>query len=353
LNNWSKVAIHLSDTLEIAIKVLHSGGLRVALVVDERGKLLGTITDGDIRRALINHLDMGCPVLKVMNSNPLSALSTDSEAAILENMKSKDILHMPIVDQNGILVGLKTLQNLTFNQKLDNAVFIMAGGFGTRLQPLTNETPKPLLNIGSRPILETILRRFINAGFYNFYISTHYKAEKVISYFGDGSSYGVNIQYINEDTPLGTAGAIGLLPKDIPSKPIIMMNGDVLTKVNFSDLLNFHYEHDGIATMCIREYDVQIPFGVVNIENHKIKNIIEKPLKKFFINTGIYVFNPSLIDNVNPNVHIDMPELLEKQIEEGKSINVFPIHEYWQDIGHIEEYENANEEFINGFSLDD
>ena len=217
-----------------------------------------------------------------MNKSPTTALSSDKPDLVMSKMKSRDLLHIPIIDENGILVGLETLQHLTFDKKYDNPVFLMAGGFGTRLHPLTEDIPKPLLNVGSRPILETILVRFIKAGFHNFYISTHFKAEKIQEYFGDGSAWGVKIEYVNEEKPLGTAGSIGLLPKNLPKLPILMMNGDVLTKVNFEHLLTFHQEQESIATMCIREYDVQIPFGVVNIEKQQAKSIVEKTHKEIF-----------------------------------------------------------------------
>jgi dTDP-glucose pyrophosphorylase/predicted transcriptional regulator len=353
MKDWTKVTLKISDSLETAIKVLHVGGLRFALVIDNNGKLLGTVSDGDIRRALLKHLEMSSIVEKVMNPNPITALSSDSSDLVMSKMKSKDLLHMPIIDENGVVVGLETLQHLTYNKKYDNPVFLMAGGYGTRLHPLTKDTPKPLLDVGGRPILETILGRFIKSGFHNFYISTFYKAEKVRKYFGDGSSWGVNINYINEDKPLGTAGSIGLLPSDLPDLPVLMMNGDVLTKVNFEHLLSFHKDQLGIATMCIREYDIQIPFGVVDIEKNKVKGFLEKPVKKFFINAGIYVFEKEMINSVKVDQYIDMPNLLEQQIKKGKNVSVFPIHEYWKDVGQMKDYQSANNSFANEFSLDD
>ena len=353
MEDWTKILLKSSDSLESAIKVLHVGGLQIALVVDNKGKLLGTITDGDIRRALIKHLGMDCLVEELMNNSPTTALSSDSFDVIMSRMKDRDLLHIPIIDEKGFLVGLETLQHLTYDKKYDNPVFLMAGGFGTRLHPLTEDTPKPLLNVGNRPILETILSRFIKAGFHNFFISTHYKAEKIQAHFGDGSAWGVKIEYVNEEKPLGTAGSIGLLPKNLPKLPILMMNGDVLTKVNFEHLLAFHQEQKGIATMCIREYDVQIPFGVVNVEEQQAKSIVEKPIQKYFVNAGIYVLEPELVNKVNPNTPIDMPNLLEKQIKKGKSVSIFPIHEYWLDIGHMKEYKKAHDSFSNGFTLDD
>ena len=353
MTDWKKITLKISDSLETAITVLEAGGLRFAVVLNKKGKLLGTITDGDIRRAILDRVGMDCLVEKVMNNNPTTALSSESSELVMSKMKSKDFLHIPIVEENGILVGLETLQHLTYNKKCDNPILLMAGGFGTRLHPLTKDTPKPLLKVGNHPILETILVRFVKAGFHNFYISTHFKAEKIKKYFGDGSAWGIKIEYVNEEKPLGTAGSIGLLPKNISKLPMIMMNGDVLTKVNFEDLLTFHRQQGSIATMCIREYDVQIPFGVVNIDEQQLKNIEEKPVQKFFVNAGIYVVEPELVNKVNPNTHIDMPNLLEKQIKQGRSVSIFPIHEYWLDIGHMKEYESAHDSFSNGFTLDD
>mgnify|MGYP000302947038 CR=1 FL=1 len=353
MKEWTEVRLKITDTLENAINVLQVGGLRLALVVDVKNRLLGTITDGDIRRAMINHLGMDCLAEEFMNKSPVTSFATDSFEMIMQKMKNGNLMHIPIIDENNIVIGLKTLQDLTFAKKYDNPIFLMAGGLGKRLYPLTKDIPKPLLNVGNQPILETILVKFIKAGFHNFYISTHYKANKIKEYFGNGSTWGVKIEYINEDKPLGTAGAIGLLPKDLPDLPILMMNGDILCKVNFEELLAFHNNQKGFATMCIRQYDVQIPFGVVNIENQRAKSLVEKPLKNFFVNAGIYVFESEMIKKVKVGEKIDMPNLLEQQIKEGKVVNVFPLHEFWQDIGHINEYQSANESFTNGFSLDD
>ena len=349
MKDLSEVTLKISDSLEEAINILNSSGLRIVLVADNNSKLLGTITDGDIRRALLKRLNMDSEVKDVMNENPITASTSDSHTWIISKMKSRDLLHIPIVNDRDILVGLETLQELLYQKKLDNPVFLMAGGFGTRLHPLTEITPKPLLNVGGRPILRIILERFIQAGFHNFYISTHFRAEKINQYFGDGSEWGITIKYINEDTPLGTAGAIGLLPDNLPKLPILMMNADILTMVNFESLLDFHEKQDGIATMCVREYEVQIPFGVVNIQKNKIKSITEKPLKKFFVNAGVYVLEPELVGKVEYNTSIDMPQLLEKQINDGRLVNVFPVHEYWIDIGHKNEYDRANRDINNIF----
>ena len=345
MKEWNELLLKPSDTLETAIQRLHAGGKRISLVVDENRKLLGTVTDGDIRRSLIKHVTMDCSVTEVMNNTPSTALASESSDLIMSKMKRRDLLSIPLVDNYGILVGLETLQHLLEKRRYDNPVFIMAGGFGTRLHPLTEKKPKPLLNIGNRPILETIIKQFIEAGFHNFYISTHYKAEMIRDHFGDGSSMDVNIEYLHEEKPLGTAGSLGLLPGSMSDLPIIMMNGDLLTKVNFEHLLDFHQEQTSLATMCVREYDFQVPYGVVEIKEQHVTTIVEKPVQKFFVNAGIYVLDQKLINKIDGKSYLDMPNLLEAQIENGQKVSVFPIHEYWLDIGRMEEYESAHQTF--------
>ena len=339
--DWKASILKPDDTMDKAIQILDHVSLRIVMVSDEKDRLLGTITDGDIRRALILHHGMDTCLIDIMYKNPSVAFIEDGREAILAMMKSKDILQVPILDVDRRIVGLETLQNLIEVDKQDNLVFLMAGGFGTRLQPLTDDTPKPLLKVGNKPILETILNQFIEAGFHNFFISTHYKADMVSEYFGDGSQWGVNIQYVHEDSPLGTAGSLGLLPLGLLDLPIMVMNGDLLTNVDFENLLNFHNEKGGVATMCAREYDFQVPYGVIKSVEQKITSIVEKPTHKFFVNAGIYVIEPSLLESVDGNSYLDMPHLLEMQIKQGLQVNMFPLHEYWLDIGQIGQFEQA------------
>ncbi len=348
MDDWRKVLLTPKDSLERTIKVLHEGGCRIALVADKFGMLLGTVTDGDIRRALINQLTMESPVSLIMNGNPITVDDKVNNKEILSLMSDQSLLHMPIIDKDGILCGLETLQHLIESPIYDNPIFLMAGGFGTRLHPLTKDTPKPLLKVGNKPILEMIIEQFINYGFHNFYISTHFKSEQIRDYFKDGKLHNVSVKYVHEDVPLGTAGSLGLLPDNLPSLPIIVMNGDLLTKVDFKNLLNFHCEHNSEATMCVREYDFQVPYGVVEIDDYNIKDIKEKPVHKFFVNAGIYVLNRSLINKVDGKSYLDMTDFLEKELNNG-GVNAFPIHEYWLDIGQMEEYEKANREFSTVF----
>jgi dTDP-glucose pyrophosphorylase len=342
--NWEKVILKQEDIMQTAIQVLDKESLRIVLVVDEDERLIGTVTDGDIRRGLIKHFPMDVQITEIMHKEPTTAFVKDNNKLILSKMKEFDLLQIPIIDKNRKIVGLKTLQHMLGRSRYDNPVFLMAGGFGKRLQPLTKHTPKPMLNVGTRPILENILNQFIDAGFCNFYISTHYKAKVVQEHFGDGSKWGVTIKYIHEDKPLGTAGGLGLLPNGLPRKPILMMNGDLLTKIDFSRLLNFHLELGGDATVCVREYDFQVPYGVIKSEGSCITAIKEKPIHRFFVNAGIYVLNPSVFDNIDGSTYIDMPQLLEQKIKDGNEINMFPLHEYWLDIGHMEQFEQAQKD---------
>ena len=341
MSNWKEACLKPMSTISDAIDVLESKALRIVLVVDDVGKLLGVVTDGDIRRGLIRHMNMNTPVSEIMCKTPTVASLKDDRDKILVLMKSGDFLHIPLVDGDGRVAGLETLQHLLDNKRFDNPVLLMAGGLGKRLRPLTNDTPKPLLKIGNKPILETILERILDAGFHNFYISTCYKSDMVRDYFGDGGKWNVNIRYICEKEPMGTAGALGLLPDDMPDLPLLVMNGDLLTKINFEHLLQFHKEEGGLATMCVREYDFQVPYGVIKSEGRRITSIEEKPVHKFFVNAGIYVLEPELVRSLNKTSYLDMPDLLEDKINQDQQINMFPVHEYWLDIGRMEEIERA------------
>jgi dTDP-glucose pyrophosphorylase len=338
--DWKSIIINPEDSINNAIQLLNKG-IRILLVAKTDNILMGTVTDGDIRRGLIRKLPMESSVKQVMNKNPITSLSPYSRKEVLTQMSEKDLLHMPIVGNDGALCGLETLQHLIEKKSYDNPIFLMAGGFGSRLHPLTDKTPKPLLHVGNKPLLETILMQFIDAGFHNFFISIYYKSEMIKEYFGDGSSWGVSIQYVQEEKPLGTAGALALLPDDLPDLPLIMMNGDILTKIDLEYLLHFHNNNSAIATMCVRKYDFQVPYGVVEINESHVTDMKEKPLHSYFINAGIYVIDRSLIKNNNQNSKIDMPDFLYKHIDK-KQIKAFPIHEYWLDIGHMKEYERAN-----------
>ncbi|MGI9887661.1 nucleotidyltransferase family protein [Vibrio chagasii] len=340
-HEWQNVLLEPTSTILQALDIINREALRVALVVDKDNHLVGVVTDGDIRRGLLNNLSLTDPIAMVMNTNPTVAEAGTKKTDLINVMESKGILSIPLID-NGQIVGLETLQSALRQPKYQNPVFIMAGGFGTRLKPLTDNCPKPMLKIGDKPILETVIRSFTKAGFVNFYISTHYMPEQIQNHFGDGSDLGINITYVHENEPLGTGGALGLLPDDLPKDlPLIMINGDVLTKVDFQRLLEFHIDNNADATMCVREYDYQIPYGVINGEGNKITSMVEKPIQRFFVNAGIYVVSPQVINSVPKNHRVDMPTLLEQHMNKRNNVLMFPIHEYWLDIGRMDDFNRA------------
>ena len=309
------------------------------MVINPEYQLLGTVTDG-MRRGLLRGVSLENNITEIMNTSPVVADLGATEASKQALMQEKGHRHIPVVDSFGILKDLTSLDTFKNVSKKENLVFLMAGGFGKRLRPFTESTPKPLLEVGDKPMLENILNMFIESGFEKFAISLHYKAEMIKNYFGDGSQWDVNIQYTEEHEPLGTAGAIGLL-KENPSHPIIVMNGDILTKVNFENLLNFHEFHKSHATMCIREHQLQVPYGTVDVRENEVITIVEKPVFSFFVNAGIYVLDPSIVSLIKKNKLKDMPDLLNDIKDKGKNVSAFPIHEYWLDMGGISDFEKA------------
>ena len=344
MKNWKNIAVLPDLTFGEAISVLDQGGQRIVLVIDAQDRLLGTVTDGDVRRALLRHESMEIPISKVMCATPCVAELHWSREKTLTVMEDGKLLHLPVLDAERRVVGLETLHEMLDHRHFDNPVFLMAGGFGKRLHPLTQDCPKPMLKVGDKPMLELILQSFVDAGFHRFFISTHYLSEVIRAHFGDGSRWGVNIRYIHEETPLGTGGALGLLPHEEIDLPIFLMNGDLLTRVDYRSLLEFHQKHGGAATLCVREYESQVPYGVVQSAGHRITQIVEKPVQRYFISAGIYMLSPELVCSVAHGERIDMPDLLEREIGAGRDVNMFPVHEYWLDIGRMEEFQRAQEQ---------
>ena len=338
--NWHKVVIEPSTSIKEALRVIDKEALRVVLVVNNN-KLVGMVTDGDVRRGILQGIEINAPVSEVMNSSPVSANASLSSHDLKALMQSRKILSLPIVNDDDQLVGLKTLYDTLIVEKRENPVFIMAGGFGTRLKPLTDNCPKPMLKVGGKPMLETLINNFKNHGFYKFYISTHYLPEVIMDYFGNGDDFNVEITYVHEETPLGTGGALSLLPNDLPKEPLIMINGDILTSVDFSKVLDFHVKQASDATMCVRDYEVKIPFGVIEGEGHDITGMVEKPTYRYFVNAGIYIVSNHIINSLSKNIQLDMPSLFEQKQAEGLKTLKFPIHEYWLDVGRHDDFKKA------------
>ena len=342
-----------NSTIKHCIELLDKLELKILFILNAEEKLVGTVTDGDIRRAILSGMDLSEPILIAMNKNFIKYFE-DSDRSDLESKILKDDLQaIPIIQSNGLILEVHAA-GAHLNQALkDNTVLLMAGGFGTRLSPLTDNCPKPLLKVGDKPIIQTIIENFVNYGLHNFVISTHYKSEMIEDYLGHGENLNCSIEYLQEDSPLGTAGCLSLLSDTHLRKPVFMMNADVLTNVNFTQLLDFHLAAKTLITMCVRNYTHQIPYGVVRTKNHLIESIDEKPTQVSKVNAGIYIVNPEAIKNLQKGENLDMPTLITNELEQNSSaVSVFPIHEYWLDIGQIGDYQRAQVDFISNFSND-
>lgn len=341
MKKWRDAIVAQTLSLKEAIEVLDRVALQILLVTDASGRLSGTVTDGDLRRAILVGTGLDESITVAMNQHPKSATTEWSKIRLLAMMEENSLLQLPIVDDAGILVDLVTLQGLLATPRQPNPVFLMAGGFGTRLKPLTDACPKPMLKVGTSPILEMIIKSFIERGYHKFFISTHYMAEVVEDYFRDGSDWGADIRYIREDQPLGTAGALSLLPKDAIDTPFFVMNGDVLTDLNPMSLMSSHERLGSDFTVCLRTFDYQIPFGVVEKEGDYLKTMVEKPTRHYEVNAGIYVVNPEHLDRLNSNEYLDMPDFIMTLASEGKKVGTHSVNGTWVDIGRIDDFERA------------
>lgn len=342
--DWTKATLDLSATLGDAIRNLDESALQIALVVDGHGVLKGTITDGDVRRAILRGETLEAPVVDVMKANPITAGPEIDRKTVMRWMRQYRIAQVPIVDKDGVLTGLETLSRIMQDDRSGNWVVIMAGGLGTRLRPLTENLPKPLIPVGGKPVLESIIERLAEQGFTRIFLSVNYQAEKVEAHFGDGSDWGVEISYLEENQRLGTAGALTLLPEK-PTEPFLVMNADLVTAINFRRLLDFHLDQAADATMGVREYRFQVPYGVIEMSGNQITEINEKPTQNYFVNGGIYALSPSVLKHVPQGEMYDMPTLFDQVIAEKGLASAFPIHEYWIDIGQLDDLQQAQKEF--------
>ena len=339
-----------NSTIKEALQIIDDGAVKFAIVVDRDSILLGTITDGDIRRAILHGKTLESTIEDIYFKKPTVLHINNTKEEIINICTTKKIYQLPVVDSDNRVVDIKLLDELLKPKEYENRVILMVGGLGTRLKPLTNTTPKPMLPVGGKPILQTIVEKFVSYGFVNIIMCVGYKSNIIQEFFEDGSRFGANIEYVLESKRMGTAGALTLLSDDKrPKEPFFVMNGDLLTNINFENMLDFHLSHNAKATMCVREYDFQVPYGVVNIEDGEIKSIIEKPLHKFFVSAGIYMLDSSSIEMIPNNQFYDMPTLFEEMIKCGYRTISFPIREYWLDIGRIDEYKKANIEYKEVF----
>ncbi len=343
-NNIEDLFISPHASMIDAIRIIDKGGAQIALVVDESKKLIGILADGDIRRALLKGKDLSISVENIMIKDFTFITTQDNEKEAIEKMRTHTLRQIPVLNNEGKAIKILLLQELLIKPKLNNTVVIMAGGEGKRLRPITENCPKPMLKVGNKPMLEIILEQCIKSGISNFYISVNYLKEKIISYFGDGSELGIKIEYLEEDFPLGTAGSLSLIREKLKD-PVIVINGDVLTRTNLNKLLDFHRNKDADATLCVQQHEFKFPYGVVQVDGINLNSFEEKPSYINLINTGIYVINPKLIANIPQNKYMDMPSLLIKSRAAQSKVIVYPIHEYWIDVGRPESLKKVNSDW--------
>ncbi len=350
LNN---VLISPNSVLRDVITALNRNWRGIVLVVDEGHRLLGTITDGDIRRAILAGQGLETPVVDLLAQKsvsiypqPITARVGTEISDLLRLMREHVVQQLPLLNEDDQVVDLVTMSDLLPEESLPMKAVIMAGGFGTRLSPLTDEVPKPMLPIGNRPLMEFTVEQLRKAGIHNLNIATHYLTEKISTYFGDGHNFGVDINYIEEETPLGTAGALGLM--ESAEEPMLVINGDVLTRVDFRAMLDFHRKHQADLTVGVRQYELEVPYGVVDCDGPDVISLSEKPRHRFLVNAGVYLLNPSAKQYIPHQAFFNMTDLIDRLLKEGRKVVSFPILEYWLDIGHPLDYQKAQEDLENG-----
>ena len=339
-DSWRKTLVPADGSLQQAISCLDASSLQIALAVSPDGTLVGTITDGDIRRGLLRGLTLSSPLVSVVRREPLVVPPDIDRATVLQLMKANVYSAIPIVDADRKVVGLHLLKELIAPSERPNVMVIMAGGRGTRLMPHTENCPKPLLPVAGKPMLEHIIEKAREDGILHFVLAIHYLGHMVEEYFGDGSKWNVQIDYLREETPLGTAGALSLLDTRT-DVPLLVTNGDVLTDIRYGELLDFHSHHSAAATMAVRLHEWQHPFGVVRTKGVDIVGFEEKPIARSHINAGIYVLEPSALDHLAAREHCNMPTLFARLQEKGARTIVYPMHEPWLDAGHVDDLKRA------------
>ncbi len=343
---WKDSILNSSDTIHDAAKNLEKQSIQIVLVVDKENKFIGTVSDGDIRRGLLQEKNLDDSILSISNLNPLVVPASLKRAQVLQLMQTNKIHQIPIVDNKNNLIGLHLWDDIKLSKERPNQMVIMAGGLGTRLRPHTEDCPKPMLPLGGKPMLEHIILRARAEGFIKFTIALNYLGEIIEDYFEDGKDFNVEISYTHEDEPLGTAGALSLLDS-IPKDPFIVTNGDVMTDINYGKIIDFHLDQDAFATMAVRRHEWQNPFGVVKLDGINISGFLEKPISQSYINAGVYVLNPEAINHLEDKKFCDMPTLFERIKQKNLSTIAYATHEEWVDVGRLDDYRNAEENIAN------
>ncbi len=348
MKNIHKVKLSLPASLRDALNIIDEGAMHVAIATDETNQLIGLVSDGDIRRALLSNKCLEDSVEDILNKQPITVNKNESTGDILEKAKKYRLSQLPVVDNDNKLLDVIDITSLVTPLSKSNPVILMVGGLGTRLRPLTDATPKPLLKVGDKPILHTIIEQFRLHGFKNIILCVNYRSEMIREYFGNGNEFGVNISYVYEPKRMGTAGALSLI-RDI-EEPFFVMNGDLLTNINFEYLYKYHLSTNAEATMCVREYEYQVPYGVIEMKGNNILKITEKPIQNFYVSAGIYMLDPSVLKHIPEDKFYDMPTLFDDIMQNSGRAVSYPIKDYWMDIGQMAEFEKANEEYSTYFS---
>jgi dTDP-glucose pyrophosphorylase len=351
MKQWRKALVKSDATLRAALAAIDEAGTRLAVVVDAHGKLVGTLSDGDVRRALLKGASLDEIVSGVMYTQPRTARVSEPRDQVVSLMRQHGLHQIPILDDAGVVVGLETVDDFFVPPERSNVVVIMAGGLGTRLQDLTSAVPKPMLKVGDRPLLETIVRNFVEQGFRQVYLAVNYKAEVIENHFGDGAWLGAKIGYLRESKRLGTAGPLSLLPQ-MPAEPVLVTNGDLLVKVDYADILASHASHRAVATMAVRQYEYQVPYGVIHEQGGRVQDIEEKPIHRCLVSAGMYVLSPEAVALVPRDSFYDMPSLFASLIEARLPTRCYTVMGYWLDIGRLADYEKANSDFPVEFERD-
>lgn len=346
--NPADLYVLAGQSIREAIEAINRNLKGIVLVTDPERRLIGTVTDGDVRRAVLEGVSLDSLVSVLLKrkaanyTTPVTVPLGTDRATVLQLMHDHVVHQVPVLDAEGRVADLVTKDELFPEQAPPMQAVIMAGGFGKRLHPLTESTPKPMLPVGDRPLMERMINQLQQAGIRRVNVTTHYLPEKISDHFGDGSAFGVELNYVAEDSPLGTAGALGLMTA--PSEPLLVINGDLLTRVNFRAMLAYHREHQADLTVAVRQFGLQVPYGVIEADGVAVTGLKEKPVVNFLVNAGIYLLEPGVFDYIDNGERSDMPDLIHRLIAEQKTVVTFPIHEYWLDIGHYDDYLRAQED---------
>lgn len=339
---WGKAIFPSTASLQNAITNLEEVGIKIIMVVDQNGVFEGTVCDGDIRRGLLKGLQLNSPIKNVMYSNALVVPPDMDQEMVLQLMSANKIQQIPIINKECRIIGLHLWDELSAPAQRNNPMVIMAGGRGVRLRPHTENCPKPMLEIGNKPMLQHIIESAKKEGFTDFIISIHYLGEIIENYFGNGDNFGVSVSYLKENVPMGTAGALTLLDKSI-DMPLVITNGDVITDISYGGILDFHLRQNAVATMAVRVHEWQHPYGVVETKGLEIVGFDEKPVTKNYINAGVYVLEPSCLKLLKDDEACDMPVLFQKVQENRKRVLAYPMHEPWLDVGRVEDLKNVRD----------